>query len=69
MFPGNLTHDFCAANALPLSHMHTLIEHYANLPNASYRLTNMIYSLKVQHVFTYGLITGNISNSLKNVKQ
>ncbi len=31
-------------------------------------LTNMIYILKVQNVFTYCLIIGNISNSLKNKK-
>ncbi len=39
-----------------------------NLPMARYRLTNMIYCIKVQNAFTYSLITGNISNSLKKEK-
>ncbi len=43
----------------------TLTEFYTNLPIDSYRLTDMIYSLKVQNIFTYSLITGNILNSLK----
>ncbi len=42
-------------------HGMTLIEHYAHLPIACYRLTNIIS----KNAFTYSVITGNISNSLK----